>query len=419
MTNRGLVLAALAVRPSTITGALRSRDTRLMIDGLRAMGTGIVAEEAENGRDTTTLQVSPGPFHGATVDCGLAGTVMRFLPPLAALATDTVIFDGDPQARRRPLTELTGALKQLGIALDGSSLPLRVHGTGQQPLGGTVDIDASASSQFVSALLLAGARYRDGITVTHTGESLPSQPHIDMTVAMVRDAGVRVEAQENRWRVWPGPIAGRHWQVEPDLTNATPFLAAAALTGGRVIIHRWPPRTCQPGDAIRGILERMGATVRLVQHPDGAHDLEVHGPTSRTLRAIRMDMSDLGELVPTVAALALFAEGTTTLTGIAHLRGHETDRLRALSTEINRIGGNCEELPDGLRIHGANPRSLHSAQWESYADHRMATAGAIVGLRVPGIRIPDIATTAKTLPGFEIMWEDMVTHGTRGSAEEK
>ncbi|WP_280267003.1 3-phosphoshikimate 1-carboxyvinyltransferase [Nocardia wallacei] len=399
ITNRALILAALADRPSTITGALRSRDTNLMIAALRAMGTEITG-------DADTLTVTPAEtLHNATVDCGLAGTVMRFLPPVAALAHGNVAFFGDEQARLRPLGTILDAVRHLGVEIEGDSLPFVVHGTGSLR-GGEVTIDASGSSQFVSGLLLSAARFDAGVTVRHEGAPLPSLPHIAMTVQMLGQADVRVEAPgspraEQVWTVSPGPIHAVDWDVEPDLSNATPFLAAAAVTGGEVTIPHWPSLTTQPGDVIREILVRMGAEARRF---DGK--LTVRGPDK--LAGIDIDLHDVGELTPTVAALAALADSPSRLRGIAHLRGHETDRLAALSTEINRLGGQVTEAEDGLHIV---PTALRGGTWHSYADHRMATAGAILGLRVPGVRIEDIGTTAKTLPNFVNLWDAMLSDG--------
>ncbi len=403
ITNRALVLAALADGPSVISGALRSRDTDLMIAALQALGTRIVP--GGQGADPTRLLVRPGTLHGGAVDCGLAGTVMRFVPPVAALAEGEVEFDGDPQARTRPLGAVLDALRDLGVRVAGEALPFTVVGTGAVE-GGAVEIDASGSSQFVSGLLLSGARFRRGLTVRHRGAPVPSMPHIDMTVAMLRDAGVPVEATRtdgavDTWTVPPAPVRAVDRDVEPDLSNATPFLAAAAATGGRVTVPRWPESTTQAGDAIRGILERMGCRVELA---DGA--LTVHGP--QHLTGIDVDLRAAGELTPTVAALAALADGPSRLTGVGHLRGHETDRLAALAAEITALGGSAEELDDGLAVA---PAPLRAGTWRSYADHRMATAGAIVGLRVDGVQVEDIATTAKTMPGFADMWARMLAGG--------
>ncbi|MBS9534844.1 3-phosphoshikimate 1-carboxyvinyltransferase [Mycobacterium sp. M1] len=402
-TNRALLLAALSAAQggsgagtATLTGALRSRDTDLMIDALRALGLLIDGP----GTDLTVGgALSPAP--GARVDCGLAGTVLRFVPPLAALGGATVTFDGDEQARARPIAPLLAAMRALGIDVDGDGLPFRVHGIGSVS-GGTVQIDASASSQFVSGLLLAGASFDDGLTVVHTGATLPSAPHIAMTVAMLRQAGVDVTADTaaSRWRVRPGRVAARHWAIEPDLSNATPFLAAAALTGGTVRVTGWPATSVQPADDILDVLMLTKSVVTLT----GSH-LELRG--SGAYPGFDVDLRAVGELTPTVAALAALAEpgSVSRLTGIAHLRGHETDRLAALSTEINALGGDCAEIPDGLVI---TARPLHGGVWHAYADHRMATAGAIIGLRVPGVEVDDIATTAKTLPGFVGLWSAML-----------
>lgn len=397
LTNRALVLAALATAngTSTISGALRSRDTDLMIGAVAALGVTV------DGADTElTLSGAIDPQPGTRIDCGLAGTVLRFVPPVAALSTTTVTFDGDEQARSRPIAPLLDALRSLGVDVEGDALPFTVHGSGSVA-GGTVEIDASSSSQFVSGLLLSGAAFTEGLTIVHTGESVPSAPHIAMTIAMLRDAGVDVDdTLPNRWRVSPGPIAARHWIVEPDLSNAVPFLAAAVVSGGAVRIIGWPPASIQPADTILRVLKNLGSVVR-----QGDSYLEVQGPESYT--GIDVDLHDVGELTPAVAALAAIApDGSVSqLRGVAHLRGHETDRLAALSTEINGLGGKCEETPDGLLIT-ASP--LHGGLWRSYADHRMATAGAIVGLRVDGVEVEDIGTTAKTLPDFPQMWADML-----------
>jgi 3-phosphoshikimate 1-carboxyvinyltransferase len=398
-TNRALVLSALAAAQgqgvSTISGALRSRDTDLMIGALGTLGLRV---EGAGSELTVRGRIAPGP--DARVDCGLAGTVLRFVPPLAALADSAVEFDGDEQARARPIAPLLDALRGLGVDVDGASLPFRVRGTGSVA-GGTVEIDASASSQFVSGLLLCGASFDEGLTVAHTGAALPSAPHIAMTVAMLRQAGVDVDdSTPNRWRVGQGAVAARHWNIEPDLSNAVPFLAAAVVTGGTMRVTGWPATSIQPADIILDILQQLNSIVTLTDSY-----IEVHGP--RTYGGLDVDLRDVGELTPAVAALAALATpgSVSRLTGIAHLRGHETDRLAALSSEINRLGGNCRETPDGLVIT-ATP--LRPGVWRSYADHRMAMAGAIVGLRVAGVEVDDIATTGKTLPEFPQLWAQMV-----------
>jgi len=398
-TNRALVLAALAAAQgsgtSRISGALRSRDTDLMIGALRTLGLRVDG----SGTDVVVSgRVDPGP--DATVDCGLAGTVLRFVPPLAALSDAAVTFDGDEQARGRPIAPLLDALRSLSVVVDGAALPFVVRGRGSVA-GGTVEIDASASSQFVSGLLLSGAAFDGGLTVVHTGDSLPSMPHIAMTVAMLREAGVAVDdSRPRRWRVATGAIDARHWQIEPDLSNAVPFLAAAVVTGGAVGVKAWPSVSTQPANAILDLLLKLDCTVLQTDSY-----LQLQGPSS--YGGIDADLRDVGELTPAVAALAaLAATGSVSrLTGVAHLRGHETDRLAALCAEINKLGGDCVEIDDGLVITAA---PLHGGTWDSYADHRMAMAGAIVGLRVPGVTVDDVETTAKTLPEFPQLWADML-----------
>ncbi len=393
ITNRALVLAALSEGDAAVHGVPSSRDSELMLGALRALGVPI-----ETDGETVRFGAHNGFRGPASIDCGLAGTVMRFVPPAAALADGEIRFDGDPRARERPMGTVLDALRALGVALDGDALPFTLHGSGTVA-GGEVTIDASASSQFVSGLLLSGARYQRGVTVHHDGKPVPSLPHIEMTVAMLREAGVAVDDSDaDTWRVAPGAVAAKEWAVEPDLSNATPFLAAAALTGGRVTVPGWPERTTQAGDAIRGILAAMGCEVRL-----SSAGLTVTGPAK--LSGVDIDLHDAGELTPTVAALAALADQPSVLRGIAHLRGHETDRLAALTAELNGLGGDAAETEDGLAIR---PTTMHGGAWRAYADHRMATAGAIVGLAVRGIEVDDIATTAKTMPDFPGMWARML-----------
>jgi len=423
LTNRYLVLAALANGPSRLRAPLHSRDSALMIDALRQLGA-TITEVPGDGAFGPDLEVLPLPADAASastrIDCGLAGTVMRFVPPLAALRNGASLFDGDPHARKRPMGTIIEALKALGVAVSAegggtpSSLPFAVEGTGEVR-GGHLVIDASASSQFVSALLLVGARFTEGLHLEHVGKPVPSLDHINMTVAVLRGAGVVVDdSVPNHWVVAPGPIQAFDQRIEQDLSNAGPFLAAALASGGTVRIPGWPEQTQQVGDLWRSILAEMGAEVTL---RDGVLTVtggaEIKGG----------DFADTSELAPTVAALCALASGPSRLSGIAHLRGHETDRLAALVTEINRLGGDAEETSDGLVIR---PAKLHAGVVRSYADHRMATAGAILGLAVEGVQVEDIATTAKTMPDFPRLWAGMLaqagpsntgTEGSTGGAE--
>ncbi|WP_107772318.1 3-phosphoshikimate 1-carboxyvinyltransferase [Nocardioides sediminis] len=398
LTNRALVLAAIADGPGVVRRPLRSRDTLLMAAGLRAMGVGV------EDRDDDWL-VTPRPMVGdAAVDCGLAGTVMRFVPPIAGLARGRIAFDGDPHMRNRPVGEVLAALTALGIRVEDEgrgALPFTVVGTGTVP-GGTVVIDASASSQFISALLLAGARYEHGVDVRHDGKPVPSLPHIEMTVAMLRERGVDVDdGDANRWAVAPGIVAALDQAVEPDLSNAAPFLALAATSGGSVTVRDWPEHTTQPGDALREILVAMGCTVERVTGPDAG--LRVTG--GDTIAGIDLDMHDIGELTPAVAALCALADSPSHLRGIGHIRGHETDRLAALATELTGLGADVTEHADGLTIR---PAALHGGVFHTYADHRMAHAGVIVGSAVDGVLVEDIATTGKTFPDFAGVWTGVV-----------
>ncbi|WP_405943889.1 3-phosphoshikimate 1-carboxyvinyltransferase [Streptomyces sp. NBC_00932] len=413
VTNRGLVLAALAAEPGWLRRPLRSRDTLLMADALRALGVRIEetvssssAAVGATGGTGEAWRVIPAGLHGpATIDVGNAGTVMRFLPPVAALADGPVRFDGDPRSYERPLHGVVDALRALGTRIDDDgrgALPLTVHGGGALD-GGRVEIDASSSSQFISALLLSAPRFNQGVEVRHTGATLPSLPHIRMTVDMLRAVGAQVDEPEtggepNVWRVSPSALLGRDLTVEPDLSNAQPFLAAALVTGGRVTIPDWPARTTQPGDALREIFTTMGGGCELTES-----GLVFTG--SGRIHGIDVDLSEVGELTPGIAAVAALADSPSTLRGVAHLRLHETDRLAALTAEINGLGGDVSETADGLRIR---PRPLHGGVFHTYDDHRMATAGAVIGLAVDGVKIENVATTAKTLPDFTEMWTEML-----------
>lgn len=403
LTNRELVLAALANGPSLLRSPLHSRDSALMIEALKTLGVSI-EEVAGDGAYGPDLLITPGALEGgSSIECGLAGTVMRFMPPIAALALGPVAFDGDDGARKRPMRTTIAALRSLGVEVndDGRwALPFSLYGTGEVS-GGELEIDASASSQFVSGLLLAAPRFTHGLQLRHTGERLPSLPHIAMTITTLAARGVTVENPEpGVWNVAPGEIQARDVDIEPDLSNAAPFLAAALIAGGTVAIQGWPEQTTQVGADLEQLLPLFGATVSRAGDSlvvDGGSGVIGGGE----LAGVDLDLSSGGELAPAIVALAALASGPSRITGIAHLRGHETDRLAALSTEINRLGGAVTELDDGLAI---KPRPLHGDIWRSYQDHRMATAGAIVGLAVPGVEIEDIATTAKTLPQFVELW---------------
>jgi 3-phosphoshikimate 1-carboxyvinyltransferase len=399
MTARALVLGAIATGTTTIIDPLRARDSELMAAGLRAMGLDV--STVDDDRWTVHSGELRGPAH---VDVGLAGTVMRFLPPVAGLAHGTVTFDGDPRARSRPLAPLLHALRDVGVNLapgEGGGLPLSISGTGHVR-GGQVVIDASASSQLVSGLLLAAAAFDHGMTVAHVGPPVPSAPHLAMTVQMLRAAGVTVDTSvPDVWSVSAHRPAGRTWVVEPDLSGAAPFLAAAVVTGGTVTVPGWPNETTQPGDQLRDLLTRMGARV----------DIDADGLTVRgtgQIRGIDADLSEIGELTPVLAALTTLADRPSHLRGVAHIRTHETDRVTALATELGRLGADVTEYEDGIRV---TPRPMRGARFETYADHRMAHAAAVVGLAVEGVVLSDVSCTSKTMPEFPELWRTLVEGG--------
>ncbi len=404
VTNRALILAAQADSPSVLRRPLVSRDSELMVAGLRALGVGITEKTLSvNGMQELQWLVNPAPMRGGVkVDVGNAGTVMRFLPPLAALATGEVAFDGDPRSYERPLGPVIKALEELGVTIehDGRySLPMKLHGTGNIP-GGALTIDASASSQFLSALLLVAASFDNGIVATHKGGLLPSMPHIEMTVDMLRSFGadVHVDASAQSWRVKPGKLHGQELVIEPDLSNAAPFLSIAMVCGGSVTIADWPSKTTQPGDQLRSIFAAMGAKISMSEK-----GLTLTG--TGAIHGIDIDLHDVGELTPSIAAVAALADSPSHLRGIAHLRLHETDRLAALTREINALGGNVVEEESALHI---TPAPLHGGVFHTYDDHRLATAGAVLGLVVPGIEVENIATTRKTLPDFPGLWSSLL-----------
>ena len=407
LTNRYLVLAALANGPSRLRRPLRSRDTMLMAAALRSLGASVTDLPGNDPDGDDWLITSASLTGAASVDCGLAGTVMRFLPPVAALANGPVSFFGDARAGRRPMAPVIEALRALGARINDEgrgTLPFTVEGSGRMP-GGPVTVDASGSSQFISGLLLAGARYDQGITVHHRGKPVPSEPHISMTVEVLRDAGVIVDDSETHtWRVEPSEVQSLDVEVEPDLSNAAAFLAAAVVTGGTVQVPGWPQHTTQAGDAIRDILDAMGADVLFERS-----GLTVTG--SEQISGLDVDLHDAGELTPVVVAIAALADSPSLIRGIGHLRGHETDRLVALSTEISALGGSVEATADTLRV---TPKPLRGGLFHTYDDHRMAMAAAVLGLRVPGVVVENVETTDKTLPGFVARWTALLDHNGHG-----
>ncbi|WP_279790070.1 3-phosphoshikimate 1-carboxyvinyltransferase [Rothia sp. RSM292] len=447
LTNRYLLLATLADSPSYLRAPLHSRDSALMIEALRQLGAGIelVPTDSPFGPD---IKVTPLNFAQAdsiqpqavSIECGLAGTVMRFVPALAALLPGEFAFDGDPHARQRPMGPVLEGLRQLGVQVDyeqgENALPFVLRSPGLASAEGVseapvVRIDASTSSQFVSALLLMAPRLPQGMVLVHEGSSVPSIPHIQMTVEALRQMGIEVqehypsqgneaEGGEYRWTVHPGSFPGFEMTIEPDLSNAGPFLAAAVVTGESVTIPHWPEPaadssagTTQVGDMWRELLPALGAQVR---YSEGR--LTVTGPVQLPEGDFSFDLSVGGELAPTMAAACAFVKGRVELTGIAHLRGHETDRLAALAAEINRLGGSAHDTADSLVIEAPIPATVEAAQVlaRTYDDHRMATFAAIIGLRRPNVVVQNVATVAKTMPQFTAMWEDMLVQWQTGAS---
>lgn len=407
LTNRELILSAIADGPSRLRAPLHSDDSQRMIESLRALGVQVVPVPGDSPFGDDLEVIPPRKLTApATIDCGQAGTVMRFLTPLAGFTSGEVLITAHESALHRPMGELITALRDVGVDIDDAgrwSLPFTVIGHGHVR-GGEVTIDASRSSQFVSGLLLAAARFDVGLRLKHSGASLPSIPHIDMTIDVLRHRGVAVERiGSTEWVVPAGGIRGKDVAIEPDLSNAAPFLAAAIATGGSVTIPGWPAHSTQPGHLLMDLLPQFGARV---SRRGGA--LTVAG--TGTISGVDMDLSAAGELAPALVGLAALANTPSVFRGIGHIRGHETDRLAALVTELRGIGCGAEETPDGIRVI---PGELHGATWKSYHDHRMATTGALIGLRVPGVVIDDIGTTAKTLPQFVQLWEQMLAGDNR------
>ena len=395
VTNRALILAAIADSPSRLRSPLHSRDTELMIKGLKALGTKI--EILDN--ESSDIEITPAPLFGpANIDVGNAGTVMRFLLPIAALANGLVHFDGDPRSHERPIAPLVKALEDLGALIDHKgrySLPLTINGNGKLT-GNEVSVDTSKSSQFLSALMLVAPKLENGLTIKNIGSNLPSLPHIEMTIAMLRQFGAKV-IESDSWQI-SGRLTGQDLVIEPDLSNAAPFMVAPMICGGTIVIMDWPKQTTQPGDRLREIFSKMGAIIEFV---DGGLSITGSGKIS----GIDINLSNEGELTPVIAAVAALSDSPSKLSGIGHLRLHETDRLAALNKELTNLGSKVVEGEDYLEIY---PAKLHGGIFHTYEDHRLATAGAVIGLAIPNVEVENIETTRKTLPNFVGLWQELL-----------
>jgi 3-phosphoshikimate 1-carboxyvinyltransferase len=392
ITNRALPIAALAAGDSRLTGGLESDDTLAMIEGLSALGCEITLGAGRwlvRGR-RGRLQRS-----AAAVNARSSGTTARFLTAAAALANGPVVIDGSPRMRERPISDLTDALARLGVQVDllgqRGCPPVRVHG-GVLP-GGRAEIDASRSSQYVSAILLAAPYARSDVELVFAGGVLVSRPYVELTLQMMRAFGAEAD--------WSAPASlrvragigyrGRDYAIEPDASSAVYPFCAAAITGGRARVEGIPADSIQADAKVLDVLAQMGCEVR-----HGPGYTEVRGPVGR-LRGVSVDMNDLPDAALAVAVTALFAGGASELRNIANLRIKETDRLHALETELRKLGAKATASADALVVE---PGALHGAEIETYDDHRMAMSFALAGLRVSGVVIRDPACVRKTWPGY-------------------
>jgi 3-phosphoshikimate 1-carboxyvinyltransferase len=396
ITNRALPIAALARGESELTGALFSDDTRYMAEALNQLGVRVEADEANNAFSVTG---GDGTFPAASADLfiGNSGTSVRFLTAVLTLGHGEFRIDGVPRMRERPIQPLITALNDLGSQVRSAENtgcpPVIVTGDGLP--GGPVSVPGDRSSQYFSALLIAAPYARNGVEILVEGE-LVSKPYMPMTAETMRAFGVEVELDEVDWKrfaVAPGQhYEGRSYHIEPDASNASYFFAAAAITGGRVRVDGLGKSSTQGDLNFVRVLEAMGATVTIAD----AYT-EVIGPPHGALRGVDLDLNAISDTAQTLAAIAPFAEGPTTIRGIEHARLKETDRVAALATELRKLGQQVEERPDGLTI---TPQPITPADIDTYDDHRMAMSFGVATLRAPGIRILDPGCTAKTFPDF-------------------
>ena len=391
ITNRALVAAALAPGRSVLTGALAAEDTRAMRDVLTDLGVTVGATD-----DETTLTVdgcagAPGPVSGR-LDGRSAGTVARFLPPLLALGEGPYVLDGSAQMRTRPLGAGIAALRMLGVdvAWEGAQghLPIRVTGSGGR-VAPAVAVRADVSSQYTSGLLLSAPCFADGLELSVVG-AVVSRPYLEMTTAVMAAFGARVEATGDGYVVAPGGYRPSQYAIEPDASAASYFFAAAAITGGRVVVEGLGADSLQGDLGFVRVLERMGCVVDI-----RAGETELRGPA--TLAGVEVDLRELSDTAQTLAVVAPFASSPTRITGIGFIRNKESDRVGAVATELRRAGIDAVEEPDGLLIGPGTPRAARIA---TYEDHRMAMSFALLGLRTPGIVIEDPGCVSKTFPAY-------------------
>jgi 3-phosphoshikimate 1-carboxyvinyltransferase len=390
ITNRALVCAALADGVSTLTGALDSEDTRVMIDSVGRLN--IPVKSSDKGR-TLTVHGCGGDIPADRADLYIAnsGTSVRFLTALTALGHGTYRLDGTRRMRERPIQDLLDGLAQLGVRAESETAsgcpPVVVHANGLR--GGAARVRGDVSSQFLSGLLLAAPYAGQPVTLTVDGE-LVSRPYVELTLAVMRSFGVAVDAGDfQRFEIPGRHYAATDYAVEPDASAASYFFAAAAISGGEVTVEGLGRESLQGDIAFCDCLAQMGCDVR--------YERDRITVVSHPLIGIDVNMNAISDTVQTLAAVALFADGPTTITGVGHIRHKETDRIGNLAIELRKLGATVEELSDGLRI---TPAALHGAEIETYNDHRMAMSLALVGLRIPGVVILNPRCTEKTYPGF-------------------
>jgi 3-phosphoshikimate 1-carboxyvinyltransferase len=398
ITNRALVCAGLAEGTTVLDGVLAADDTEAMVSCLRELGIRVHWDRPASRMVVEGCAGRP-PSEGAVLDARLSGTTSRFVAPVAALARGTVVLDGGPPLRRRPMADLLDALERLGAGIeplgDAGHLPVRVDASGLD--GGRIDVAGDVSSQFLSALLLAAPCMRRGLEV-HVSTELVSRPYVDMTAAVMGAFGAPVDLGAlDAGRVDVEPVGYRspeRFGVEADASAASYFLAAAAIAGGRVRVDGVGTGSLQGDVAFASVLERMGVAV--TRGPD---HIAVEG--DRTLRGIDVDMGDISDTAQTLAVVAAFADGPTVVRGIGFIRGKETDRIAAVVTELRRLGIDAREDDDGFTVV---PGPVGPATVHTYDDHRMAMSFALLGLRAEGVRIADPGCVAKTYPGY---WRDL------------
>jgi 3-phosphoshikimate 1-carboxyvinyltransferase len=396
ITNRALLVAALADGQSELRGALHSDDTRYTAAALDALG---VSVESDEGNATFQVTGGGGTFTAPEADLfvGNAGTAMRFLTAALPLGRGRYRIDGVPRMRLRPIAPLIDALNDLGADARSEAgtgcPPVLVQASGLR--GGQTDMAGGLSSQYFSALLLAAPYAREGVEIAVLGD-LVSKPYVPMTAAVMAAFGVAADLDKSSWRrlgVRPGQrYVGRVFAVEPDASNASYFFAAAAVTGGRVRVDGLGSDSTQGDLRFVDVLRQMGAGVEIA-----ADYTEVRGPPNGDLRGVDLDLGPISDTAQTLAAIAPLASGPTTIRGIAHARLKETDRVAALATELRRLGQDVDEFADGLRI---TPKPIQPADIDTYDDHRMAMSFAVAALRAPGIRLRDPGCVAKTFPRF-------------------